>query len=116
MSPFLFFSNEKRSQVQAENPDLKITEVSAKLGEIWRQMSEQEKLPYVEKSKTDRDRYKTQQSEFKGKNPQLTTVPTCDCSHVVQTQSICSCISSRIHSVEYVYPRQFFKCHLLQCI
>ena len=74
MSPFLFFSNEKRSQIQNEFPDMKITEVSAKLGEIWRQMSEEEKAPYVEKSKSDRDRYKTQQSEFKGKNPQLTSV------------------------------------------
>ena len=70
MSPFLFFSNEKRAQIQTEFPDMKITEVSAKLGEIWRKMTDEEKEPYVQKSKSDRDRYKTQQSEFKGKNPQ----------------------------------------------
>ena len=69
MSPFLFFSNEKRGVIQSENPDMKITEVSAKLGEMWRLMSDEEKQPYVEKSKIDRDRYRAQQNEFKGKLP-----------------------------------------------
>lgn len=67
MSPFLFFSNEKRGIVQSENPDMKITEVSAKLGEMWRLMSDEEKKPYVERSRIDRDRYRSQQNEFKGK-------------------------------------------------
>lgn len=74
MSPFLFFSNEKRAQIQTEFPNMRITEVSAKLGEIWREMTDEEKAPYIEKSKSDRDRYKTQQSEFKGKNPPPATV------------------------------------------
>ena len=69
MSPFLFFSNEKRGIVQSENPDMKITEVSAKLGEMWRLMSDEEKKPYVERSRIDRDRYRSQQNEFKGKLP-----------------------------------------------
>ena len=69
MSPFLFFSNEKRGLVQSENPDMKITEVSAKLGEMWRLMSDEEKKPYVERSRIDRDRYRSQQNEFKGKLP-----------------------------------------------
>ena len=74
MSPFLFFSNEKRSQIQSDYPSLKITEVSEKLGQIWRDMSDKEKEPYVQKSKEDRDRYKSQQSEFKGKLPSSPTV------------------------------------------
>ena len=50
MSPFLFFSNEKRAQIQTEYPNMKITEVSAKLGEIWRDMTDEEKAPYVEEN------------------------------------------------------------------
>ncbi|CBK23957.2 uncharacterized protein [Blastocystis hominis] len=77
MSPFLFFSNEKRGQIQTENPSMKITEVSVKLGEIWRDMTEEEKEPYMQKSREDRDRYHAQQDEFKGKNSQqATTKPT----------------------------------------
>lgn len=81
MSPFLFFSNEKRGQIQTENPSMKITEVSVKLGEIWRDMTEEEKEPYMQKSREDRDRYHAQQDEFKGKNSQQATVraePECD--------------------------------------
>ena len=70
MSPFLFFSNEKRNQLRTEHPELKMTDISSKLGELWRSMSDDERAPYVEKSKEDRDRYKSQQNEFRGKNPQ----------------------------------------------
>ena len=74
MSPFLFFSNEKRGQIQAANPNMKITEVSAKLGEIWRDMTDEEKEPYVQKSREDRNRYHAQQDEFRGKNNQQAAV------------------------------------------
>ena len=53
---------------------MKITEVSVKLGEIWRDMTEEEKEPYMQKSREDRDRYHAQQDEFKGKNSQQATV------------------------------------------
>lgn len=53
---------------------MKITEVSVKLGEIWRDMTDEEKEPYMQKSREDRDRYHAQQDEFKGKNSQQAAV------------------------------------------
>ena len=68
MSPFLYFSNEKRQEMQKCNPDLKVTDISAKLGEIWRDMTDEQKEPYVKKSAADRDRYHKEQEVFKSKN------------------------------------------------
>ena len=97
MSPFLFFSNEKRNQLRTEHPELKMTDISSKLGELWRNMTDEERAPYVEKSKEDRDRYKSQQNEFRGKNPQPQAVSFFNCSYVTKHHGIgkaqfsCSC-------------------------
>ena len=74
MSAFLYFSNSKRQEMQRDNPDMKITAISAKLGEIWREMTDEEKEPYVKKSKEDRDRYHKEQEVFKTKNEQPAAV------------------------------------------
>ena len=90
MSPFLYFSNEKRQEMQKCNPDLKVTDISAKLGEIWRDMTDEQKEPYVKKSAADRDRYHKEQEVFKSKNSkpdnpeEKTPTPTVnppDCGH-----------------------------------
>ena len=104
MSPFLFFSNEKRAQIQTEYPNMKITEVSAKLGEIWRDITDEEKAPYVEKSKSDRDRYKSQQSEFKGKNPQpLPVYLIRENNRLDKIQYTSCCIVTCFITMEYAY-------------
>jgi hypothetical protein len=43
MSSFMFFANEKRQQVRDTNPDLKITEVGKRLGEMWKELSDGDK-------------------------------------------------------------------------
>ena len=104
MSPFLFFSNEKRNQLRTDHPELKMTDISSKLGELWRNMSDEERAPYVEKSKEDRDRYKSQQNEFRGKNPQPQTVRIfllfSVFHRVGKAQLICPCYS--FCKLEYV--------------
>lgn len=54
--------------MQKCNPDLKVTDISAKLGEIWRDMTDEQKEPYVKKSAADRERYHKEQEVFKSKN------------------------------------------------
>jgi hypothetical protein len=43
MSSFMFFANAKRPEVRSAHPDLKITEVGKKLGEMWKQLEDTEK-------------------------------------------------------------------------
>ena len=85
MSAFLYFSNSKRQEMQRDNPDMKITAISAKLGEIWREMTDEEKEPYVKKSKEDRDRYHKEQEVFKTKNEQPAAEPVATVSAPIQT-------------------------------
>lgn len=58
MSAFLYFSQGKRSQIKNENPEIKNTEVSRILGELWRNLSAEERFPYVEQEKIERGKYK----------------------------------------------------------
>jgi len=46
LAAFMVFSKEKRPVVKAEFPELKTTEISKKLGEMWGQLSDEEKLAY----------------------------------------------------------------------
>jgi hypothetical protein len=65
MSAFLHFSQGKRSKIKEQQPDIKNTEVSRLLGEMWRNCSEEERKPYVEKEKEERVVYKIAMAEWK---------------------------------------------------
>ena len=51
LTPYFIFANEKRAEVKSQNPDIKITEISKKLGEMWKNLSDDEKRIYTDKSK-----------------------------------------------------------------
>lgn len=46
LSPYMKFCKETRTTVVKENPKLTFGEVGRKMGEIWRDMSEDEKKKY----------------------------------------------------------------------
>lgn len=43
MGAYFLFQNEMRSKVKDENPDMKVTDVSKHIGELWKGMSDKEK-------------------------------------------------------------------------
>jgi len=65
MSAFLYFSQGRRSQIKAANPDMRNTQVSRILGEMWRNLSDEERRPHVEKEKGEREKYKIATAEWK---------------------------------------------------
>lgn len=65
MSAFLFYSIGKRQQIKEDNPEMKNTEISRMLGEMWRSLSDEERRPFVEKEKTERDKYKVAIAEWR---------------------------------------------------
>ena len=65
MSAFLKFSQTTRGEMKKANPDVQNTDISRLLGEAWRNMSEAEKLPYVEKEKIERSEYKEKMKQWK---------------------------------------------------
>ena len=56
-SSYLFFCDEKRKVVQAENPGKSMGDISKILGELWKDVSEEEKQRYNDMHEEDVQRY-----------------------------------------------------------
>lgn len=50
LNSYMVFVKDVRSKVVSENPNLKVTEVAKKLGEMWRNLSSEEKNKYENKN------------------------------------------------------------------
>ena len=48
-NPYMLFNNDMRAQVKADCPNLKPNEISRKMGELWRELSDEDKVPYIQK-------------------------------------------------------------------
>ena len=49
-NPFMLYSKENRQSVRDQYPDMKMTDISKKLGESWRALSDEDKNMYRAKS------------------------------------------------------------------
>lgn len=65
VASYMMFSNTKREQVVAENPGLSMIEISRTIGQHWKSLSAEEKQPYEELAKKDKERYAREMEEFK---------------------------------------------------
>ena len=65
MSSFMFFSVEMRPKLKAENPDIKFGEIGKKLGELFRNLSPEEKERYEKKAAQDKVRHKKEMEAYK---------------------------------------------------
>ena len=67
MSAFLKFSQTRRQMIKEENPAMENTDISRLLGEMWRNASKQERIPYVEQELKERAIYKEKMKHFREK-------------------------------------------------
>ncbi|EGN94719.1 hypothetical protein SERLA73DRAFT_187779 [Serpula lacrymans var. lacrymans S7.3] len=56
LSAYMFFSQDWRERIKAENPDAGFGEVGKLLGAKWKELDESEKKPYVELAAKDKAR------------------------------------------------------------
>eukprot|EP00123_Amoebidium_parasiticum_P015752 comp23133_c1_seq1/m.37309 comp23133_c1_seq1/g.37309 ORF comp23133_c1_seq1/g.37309 comp23133_c1_seq1/m.37309 type:complete len:265 (-) comp23133_c1_seq1:421-1215(-) len=71
---FFMFCQQHRSHAQEENTDLRHPEITKILGARWKQMTEQEKMPYYEMYETDKTRYARDLKQYaKGELPSTNT-------------------------------------------
>ncbi len=52
----MIFSNAKREEVRAANPEMKMTEISSVMGQKWKTISEKEKEIYTKLAEKDKER------------------------------------------------------------
>lgn len=64
LSAYMFFANENRDIVRAENPGISFGQVGRLLGEKWKALSTEEKVPYETKAATDKKRYEKEKAEY----------------------------------------------------
>ena len=57
----------KRKELKERNPELKNTEISSILGELWRKTADEEKRPFVQQEEIEREKYKEKMSVWREK-------------------------------------------------
>lgn len=64
LSAYMFFANENRDIVRAENPGISFGLVGKLLGEKWKALTDDDKVPYLTKAETDKKRYEKEKAEY----------------------------------------------------
>jgi hypothetical protein len=66
-SAYMCFIKENREKVKTEDPTLTFTTITKKLGAMWKALTPEQKVHYVERYKIDQGRYKKEKDEFNAK-------------------------------------------------
>ncbi|CCE65723.1 hypothetical protein TPHA_0M01480 [Tetrapisispora phaffii CBS 4417] len=64
MSAYMFFANETRDIVRAENPDVSFGQIGRLLGEKWRALTDEDKGPFEAKAQADKKRYESEKELY----------------------------------------------------
>jgi len=64
LGSFFIFSQEKRPEVKNSHPEWRIGEVAKELGRLWKDMSEEEKQPYIDKAAEGKARYEEELADY----------------------------------------------------
>ncbi|KAJ1447357.1 high mobility group box domain-containing protein, partial [Pelagophyceae sp. CCMP2097] len=64
-SSYIHFSMAKRPEVLAEDSSLTMGDISKKIGALWKELSEEEKAPYIEAAKVEKDAYTVALAAYK---------------------------------------------------
>ncbi|KAF8642938.1 hypothetical protein AX16_009326 [Volvariella volvacea WC 439] len=67
LSAYMFFSQDWRERIKAENPDAGFGEVGKLLGAKWKELDEEEKKPYIEQAARDKTRAEEEKAAYDGK-------------------------------------------------
>lgn len=68
LSAYMFFSQDWRERIKAENPDAGFGEVGKLLGKKWKCLEDEDKKPYLEQAVRDKARAEQEKSEYENKN------------------------------------------------
>ncbi|KAI9068848.1 HMG-box [Trametes sanguinea] len=67
LSAYMFFSQDWRERIKAENPDAGFGEIGKLLGAKWKELDDEEKKPYIDQAAADKARAEQEKSEYDGK-------------------------------------------------
>jgi hypothetical protein len=64
LSAYMFFANEQRDSVRADNPNASFGQVGKILGERWKALTDKQKTPYDAKAAADKKRYEDEKAAY----------------------------------------------------
>ncbi|XP_071953553.1 transcription factor A, mitochondrial-like isoform X2 [Antedon mediterranea] len=62
---FIQFCKETRPDIMEQNPDIPLQEIAKKLGDLWRELPEEEKHTYTQQAKDLEEQFQLEQKDFK---------------------------------------------------
>lgn len=65
MSAFLYYSQAKRTSIKEQYKGVKNTEISRILGQMWKSCSQEERTPFIDREKAERDKYKVKIAKWR---------------------------------------------------
>ncbi|KAJ7737913.1 high mobility group box domain-containing protein [Mycena maculata] len=64
LSAYMFFSQDWRERIKAENPEAGFGEVGKLLGAKWKELDDEEKKPYIEQAAKDKTRAEDEKTAY----------------------------------------------------
>lgn len=64
MTSFFFFSNEMRPKIKEKHPELSFGDLGKKMGEMFRELTPEQKEKYEKMAQEDKQRFKRQTAEY----------------------------------------------------
>ncbi|KAL9187373.1 hypothetical protein ACHAXT_001476 [Thalassiosira profunda] len=64
-SAYIMFMKDNRSRIAKENPELDFREIASKVGQVWKELSEDESKPYKEEAAAAMKKWKTAMEEYR---------------------------------------------------
>jgi len=67
LSAYMFFSQDWRERIKTENPEAGFGEVGKLLGAKWKEMSDEDKKPYIDQAAKDKERADEEKAAYDNK-------------------------------------------------
>eukprot|EP01120_Amphizonella_sp_Union-15-10_P013790 TRINITY_DN6497_c0_g1_i1.p1 TRINITY_DN6497_c0_g1~~TRINITY_DN6497_c0_g1_i1.p1 ORF type:complete len:343 (+),score=68.65 TRINITY_DN6497_c0_g1_i1:95-1123(+) len=64
VSAYMVFCKDQRPVIRTENPKISITEISRKVANAWKELTDEEKEPYIQKALEDKIRYEKELADY----------------------------------------------------
>ncbi|MFB6198352.1 MAG: HMG-box domain-containing protein [Halobacteriaceae archaeon] len=73
-SAYMLFCRDKRDAIKAENPGMKVTEITSELGKRWKMLYADDRKAYEECAAQDKTRYAQEMEDYKKQTTEKTKV------------------------------------------